>query len=77
MYYSPMLETVVRETTVAKHYVLAIHQKDIPGTGKPARNAERILKPKCMSTTAQMNTTLKSWYTRQGSHPLIAKPAIR
>jgi len=56
----PTLETAARVTTVVIHYAAAISWRDIPGTGKPASSAEKVLKPKCMSTTAQMITILKN-----------------
>lgn len=77
MYYFHTLETVVRVTIVVLHYVATIPQRDIPGTGKPARSAEMILRPKCMSTTAQTNTILKSWQNHQISNPLIVQNAKR
>ena len=74
---SHMLGIVVPATIAVIRYAAIITKKNILGFGKRARSVEKILKPKCMSTTARTNTILKSWRIHPNISPLDAQNARR
>ena len=55
-----MLEIVVIEIIAAIRSVVTIMPKVIRVTGRIAQSVRMILRQKCMSIMAQMNTTLRS-----------------
>ena len=57
----PMQGTAVTETTAVLHFAVIIIMRSIPGIGRLAKSAGLILKQRCMSITALMNTILKNW----------------
>jgi hypothetical protein len=68
---------VAVETMTGTLYVVTISMKDTLVIGKPVKNAVTTLKPRCMSITARMNTTLRNLKIPQNLNPLVARSVKR